>query len=89
MKAHIFKYGNREHYIPKRMMGGIQRYINDRIRPGDFLCCIISNNLKNSIGYADEENMENIPAFVDYFYNNAPHNCWGSEKIMNKWLKKS
>jgi len=84
---HKFKYGRKEYHIPERMMGGIQRYINNHIRPGNFLCSIICNNLKNSIAYADEENMKNIPAFVDYFYNNAPHNCWGSEKKMEAWLK--
>jgi len=85
-KGHKFKYGGKEYYIPERMMGGIQRYINGRIRPGDFLCAIICNDLKNTIGRADSENIENIPAFVDYFYNKAPFNCWGSEEVMEKWL---
>jgi len=83
---HKFKFGGKTYYIPERMMGGIQRYINDHIRPGHFLCYIICNDLKNSIGFADEENMENIPAFVDYFYNYTPAACWGSEEKMDKWL---
>lgn len=83
---HKFKYGGKKYYIPERMMGGIQRYVNNCVKPEHFLCSIICNDLKNAIGYADEENMENIPAFVDYFYNKTPHDCWGSEEKMGKWL---
>lgn len=74
-------------YIPERMMGGIQRYIDDRIRPGDFLQAVISNDLKLAVGYADEENLRNLPAYVAYFYNEAPSNCWGSRSTMKAWLE--
>ena len=66
-----FKYGGKTYYIPERMMGGILRYVNHHIMPGDFLCAIIKNDLTDTIARADEENMENIPAFVNYFYNKA------------------
>ena len=83
-----FKYGGKEYYIPQRMMGGIKRYVNDHIRPGGFLSAVICNDLKLSIGLADEENMENLPAFVNYFYNYTPYNCHGSPKKMKEWLSK-
>ena len=44
-------YKFREFYIPDRMMGGIQRYINDHIRPGDFLSAIIQNDLKEAVDF--------------------------------------
>lgn len=76
-----------EFYIPDRMMGGIERYVNDHIKPGDFLCAIICNDLKEAVGKADEENMANLPAFVAYFYNETPFNCWGSKERLEAWLK--
>ena len=81
-------YKFREFYIPERMGGGINRYIHNNIRPGEFLCAVISNDLREAVGQADDENIANLPAYVSYFYNKAPHNCWGSKKKMEAWLKK-
>ena len=30
--------------------------------------------------------MANIPAYVGYFYNEAPSNCWGSSELMGAWM---
>lgn len=73
--------------IPERMMGSIQRYIEHGIPPGDFLCAIIDNDLKEAVGRADDENMGNIPAYVAYFYNEAPGPCWGSRERRHSWTE--
>lgn len=73
--------------IPERMMDGIQRYINDGIIPGDFLQAVICNNLREAVGRADDENLVNLPAFVMYFYNEAPGLCWGSKDKMDAWAE--
>lgn len=80
----IFRF--KEWYIPGRMMKGIERYVEERILPGDFLQAIICNDLKETIGRADDENLRNIPAYVAFFYNETPATCWGSEIKMNNWL---
>lgn len=80
-------YRFNEFYIPTRMMGGIQRYVEHGIVPGDFLCAVIQNDLKEAVRKADEENMRNLPAYVSYFYIEAPSECWGSPKHMSQWIK--
>lgn len=80
-------YEFRNFWIPTRMMPGIRRYIEKYIKPGDFLTQVICNNLKEACGKADEENMTNLPAYVAYFYNEAPSPCWGSPEKMEAWLK--
>jgi len=82
----MFKF--QDFYIPKRMMGSIDRYINQKIKPGDFLTAVISNDLKEAVGRADDENMRNLPAYVAFFYNHAPASCWGSKEKMKLWLKR-
>ena len=72
--------------IPDYMAGGVDRYISDGIPPGDFLTAIISNDLKEAVGRADDINMANIPAYVGYFYNESPVSCWGSEKNIAAWM---
>lgn len=79
-------YTFRRWYIPDRMMGSIHRYVKDRIRPGRFLTAVICNNLSDAAGYADDENMNNLPAFASYFYNEASSICWGSKEKMATWL---
>ena len=74
------------YYIPDRMMPAIDRYINDRVKPGDFLQAIIRNDLFGTFGAADRENMENIRAYLIYFHNEAPSQCWGSRHKMEAWL---
>jgi hypothetical protein len=79
-------YKFRQWYIPDRMMPGIERYVEQRIIPGDFLQAVICNDLKEAVGRADDENMDNLPAYVAYFYNKAPSECWGSKEKMKRWV---
>lgn len=79
-------YTFRGFHIPERMMGGITRYIEQGVPPGDFLTAIICNDLYEAVGRADDENIANIPAYVGYFYNNAPSQCWGSVEKFNAWM---
>ena len=37
---------------------------------------------------ADGVNVHIIPAYVGWFFNYAPFECWGSEEKMNAWLDK-
>lgn len=80
-------YKFREFCIPERMMGGMKRYVNDKVKPGNFLTAVIQNDLCGALGQADDENMRNLPAFVGWLYNEAPMACWGSKERMHNWLK--
>lgn len=71
--------------IPERMMPGIRLYIDQGIIPGSFLQAVICNDLREAVGCADDENLANLPAFVQYFYNEAPGTCWGSADTMMAW----
>ena len=57
-----------------------------RIRPS-MLDAIISNDLRESTGRADDDNLRNIPAFVAFFWNEAPASCWGSTEKMKAWIE--
>lgn len=72
--------------IPDYMMDGIRRYIDKHTMPGHFLCAVISNDLKEAVGRADEENVKILAAYVGYFYNEAPSACWGSAQALEYWV---
>lgn len=80
-------YHFRGRYISRRMMASIRNYIEMRIMPGAFLKAVICNNLSDACFNADDENLDNLLAFVGYFYNEAPNKCWGSRAAMLNWIK--
>ena len=76
-----------KYYIPGRMMGGIRRYVQYGIIPGDFLQAVISNNLVEAVKKADYGNIDNLPAYASYLHEEVPSNIWGSKEIMLKYSK--
>ncbi|RLI66801.1 MAG: hypothetical protein DRO67_00060 [Candidatus Asgardarchaeum californiense] len=74
-------------HIPTRMMPSIERYVLKGIIPGDFLQGIICMDLFKAVSHADNENIENIPAYVYLFYNELPSACWGSKEAMYEWYE--
>jgi len=80
------QYSFRTFYIPERMMYGLERYIEGHIKPGGFLSAVLKNDLCGAINHADDENIQNLPAYIGFLYNQAPSLCWGSEKKFKDWL---
>lgn len=80
-------YQFRNFYIPERMMESIEAYVEEGRPVGNFLSAVICNDLKLACMYADDENLQNIPAFIAYLYNEVPGACWGSKELMKEWLE--
>lgn len=80
-------YDFRGYTIPARMMGGLERWIEKGILPGEFLQAVLENNLFAAAGRADSENMFNLPAYCAFLYNECPSNCFGSPEIVKAWQK--
>jgi len=74
--------------LPEHIRGGVKRYIEDGILPGSFLIAVICNKLIDSFLRADDTNLESMIDIVDFFYNEAPSECHGSEEKMQLWIKK-
>lgn len=72
--------------IPVDMQDGIKRYVIEKLRPGNFLSAIITNDLRGAVGHADAVNLPLISLYVRWFYNRAPAACHGSNRQMEEWL---
>lgn len=72
--------------IPARMQEALRRYVVQGIKPGNFLTAVITNNLRNAVGYADEENLPLLKLYVQWFYNVAPGGCHGTAANMQEWM---
>jgi hypothetical protein len=71
--------------LPAHIRSGVRDYIERGHLPGDFLRAVISNNLSQSFGYADEINRARLFKIVSFFHNEVPGPCWGSVDKMHAW----
>ncbi len=72
--------------IPQRILDGLSRYIKDHIPTGQFLHAVLTNDLTEAVGRADDECTLALPAIVKWLYNEAPATCWGSPEKVKQWL---
>ena len=68
------------------MHGGIIRYYERGIPPGDFLCAVINNDLREACGRADDVNKNRLFNYMMWFYNNAPMGSWGRANAMEDYV---
>jgi len=79
---------NFENYaIPEYMQGGLQRYLEEHIRPGDFLEAVICNDLRGAAVRADDINIHLLGEYMKWFYNEVPITCWGSPENYKAWIE--
>lgn len=74
------------HVIKESTIQTLLNYVLHRFQPGGFVTAVLVNDLMESIGRADKENRETLPAICTYIYNELPANCWGSYEIVTQWL---
>ncbi len=73
--------------VPEHTIGGLDRYVEQRIAPGSFLQAVLENNLSEAMGRADHINRPALYDIVCYIYNDLPSTCWGSPEKVQAWLK--
>lgn len=68
--------------IPEHTRAAIERYLQYGYMPGDFLVCVLTNDLFGAVGRADSENIKALKDICMFVYNEMPSNSWGSwEKV--------
>ena len=50
-----------------------------------FLSAVISNDLMQAFGHADERSKEALEEIIQFMWTEAPSACWGSKELMKKW----
>ena len=68
------------------MADGMRRYIEDGIRPGNFLTALLCNDLMDAARRADEMNHRYLADWAKWVYNYAPRGCFGSKKRFEAWI---
>lgn len=71
---------------PPNLVGGLQRYLEERIETGSFLRCVLENDLEGAIGRFSGPDPLDLFRVVKFIYNEFPAASWGSEEKVAKWL---
>lgn len=76
-----------EHGIKQDTQDTIDRYVDHGVPPGDFVKAVLCNDLRESFGRADHENIATMFEIVKYCYNHIPAACWGSHEAYKNWME--
>jgi len=74
--------------LPQHIRGGMKRYVEEHVLPGNFLQAVICNDLTEAFIRADDINIEKMFEIVGFMYWEVPRMCWGSKEKMKKWMEK-
>lgn len=74
--------------LPDHMHDAIVAWIEQARPTGSFLRALLSNNLMDAFGQADEANTAAMRQWVIYLYNYAPAGCFGSPEKVRSWIER-
>jgi len=74
--------------VPDRGLRALERYVMAGVRPGEFLCAILANDLRGAVVRADETNLKLLPQWVRLLQEYVPLSCWGSGRAVEEWLRR-
>lgn len=74
--------------IPEHLRGGLTRYLNNHIKPGDFLTAVLTNNLMGAFKTGDEKSLASIKDIIAYLYWEVGMDCYGTQEKFNSWIVK-
>ena len=69
------------------ILESLRRYADHHLETGGFLKALLSNDLTETVGRADEGNIKVLDKIIMYCYNEIPSECWGTPKRVEAWLK--
>lgn len=72
--------------VPEHCREGLLAYLRYGVPPGHFLLAVLSNDLAEACGRADEANQRALYDYIFVLYNYAPGNAWGSLAKVQAWI---
>lgn len=68
------------------MAEGLKRYLEQRIRCGDFMHSVLCGDLFGAFAHADDLNAEHLYRWCAWLYQYAPSGSFGSRENVERWL---
>jgi hypothetical protein len=74
--------------VPEHLRETLRRYIERGQHPGDFVGCLLSNDLQGTVSRADKKTFDALPDIVSFLHTYLPNECWGSREAVAAWMRK-
>ncbi len=74
-----------EYGVRTQLVLGLLEWCESARVPGDFLCAVLSNDLKDAVVRADYDSIRAIKGIVVLLLNKFPTPCWGSPDALATW----
>lgn len=71
--------------VPPHLREGLIAHILHGRPVGRFLTSLLSNDLREAVGRADDVSLGSLRDLVIFLHNNAPGPCWGSPAAVEAW----
>ena len=72
--------------LPLATQEGLQNYVEHHYPVGHFLTAVLSNDLREAVNRADNDNLVALTEIVKWLFWNVPSVCWGSPENVRAWL---
>lgn len=72
--------------MQERFISSLDMYVNNGVRPGDFMQAALSNQFISAVGRADSGTLAIIHIIAQVIYNELPSEAWGSRLAVEAWL---
>lgn len=77
----------RSTFVPQHLRGGLSRYVEQGIRPGDGLLSILEDRpLSQVLARVDAETAAALLEIYRFLYNNVGSPAWGSPERVKDWI---
>lgn len=73
--------------IPEHLRGGLERYFTIGMQPGQFLCAVLDNNLREAVNRCTGD-LQEIRAVLIVLYSHAPAPSWGDRAKRLEWQRR-
>lgn len=73
--------------IPPLTLESLVAYANRGRPTGDFLRCVLTNDLMGAVNRADDGNRAELRSICLFVYTEMPSDCWGSEQRIREWIE--
>ena len=77
----------KHYHIPAHTQEALINYVERGYEPGDFLYCVLGNNLLGAVNMADAQNLVALKDIVQFVHNELPENCRGNEAVVIRFLQ--
>ena len=72
--------------VPTHLQQGLMRYVYQHVATGSFLRAVLENDLAQAAMRGDPVGRYHMANIVDWLFEYAPSDCWGSPAAVTHWL---